>query len=74
MNGYSRETFVEADDHTRHGMTYDILEHLYNQGEETKKRVKRLENRRWLHSSLQALGGVVGGAIAVVAYIKLFCP
>ena len=66
MNGYSRKTFVEADDHTRHGMTYDILEDIFT-------RIQALENKRWLHASLQAIGGIIGGAGAVFVYVKFLC-
>ena len=68
-DGYSRDTFLGADEQTRIKMTFDIMSSIddkltkYTQDHET--RIKKLENRRWRDKGVASVSGVFGGFLAI---------
>ena len=65
MNGITKETWLKASPETKEEILFDYLSAIHN-------RVNALESRKWLHASLQTVGGMVGGAIVVFCYLEMF--
>lgn len=69
-DGISLETFIKADDKTRHRMTFELLqdirEHSCIQKDKCEVRFKTLENRKLIDRTWSVLGGGVGGFLAVL--------
>ena len=66
-----KETYVQADDRTRHALTYDMIMGLYRKFDEHKlpceNRFKKLENNKRKNTGMSAITGFIGGFAAVLA-------
>ena len=74
MNGYSKDTFVEADEKTYRGMTWDILEHIHTAvTTQPESCSKKFIPQKYLWRIVAAgLGfGVGAGWIAIEQVLKL---
>jgi len=71
---WQKETFVDADDKTRHAMTFDMLRSIYDsqckQVEVCNKRFKKIESRKIWDKTLAGITGLIGGFIAVLIGFK----
>jgi hypothetical protein len=72
-----KSTYVEADDKTRHELTFDLLLGLHVKVDELKecykehlpvcdRRFKKLEDRKKIDTMTSAGAGVVGGFLATI--------
>lgn len=83
----SRESFNSADEETKLLLIYDMLNQqnemlrlhaevqatdCKQRGEGYDTRLKKLEGRRKVDTGVAALGGVLGGAIAVIVKLKIW--
>lgn len=73
-----KQTYVEADEQTTKGMTYDLLQGLHQKIDALRHcyelhlgicdgRFKKIENRKVMDKALAAGSGVVGGFLANIA-------
>jgi hypothetical protein len=81
-HGIQKETYVNADDETRHALTFDLLNGVYAKLEELTKEYKnhlgvcsdrfsKIENGKKKDTVLTSLFGLCGGIVAVLGQ-KLF--
>jgi|GEM_PF-3206030 len=70
MNNFNRDTFVGADRETRDKMLFDMFTATHDSIKTDHKRIKVLEKRKntdtLIGTSISAVTGLFGGAIAVL--------
>ncbi len=65
MNGVSRKTFEGYD-------TDDKLNTLYDYIHDIWARLDKVERWKPINAATNLFGGIIGGAVAVLAYLKFF--
>ena len=76
MNGLpvEKDTFVGADEKTYRGLQYDMLHHIWEAARGQDDRITKIESHKWWNKAASASGGIIGGMIAVITYLKFWMP
>ncbi len=77
----AKKTFVEADDKTRNGLLYDMIDELFEQTQlQAQQCSQRLEHcqqqfapkrQEWKSNAYSFLGGIVGAALFFGTFISI---
>jgi len=71
-NSIKKETYVEANEKTRHALTYDMLMGLHDKFDQhlgvCDDRFCKLENHKRRNSTLSGFFGFLGGFVAMAVY------
>ncbi len=68
MNGLpvEKDTFIDADDKTYRSLEYDMLKHIWKSTRGQDERIKKLESRKRMDTTVAAGTGILGGAMALM--------
>ena len=76
MNGITKETFKECDTDSKLDILFDYIQDIHNEQAtrpaECEARFKALENQKPFNTAVSAIMGIVGGAAAVFAKLKIW--
>ena len=71
MNNISKETFLQAEGKVRDAMLYDMLDTIHKKictcQSHMNPRIRALEKKRKRDTGIAAIGGVVGGYLAIIS-------
>ena len=66
IGNVSKTTFVSADQKTRDGLIFDVMEAVHDMVMDNCERISALENRRRIDTGVAAASGVLGGFLAIL--------
>lgn len=74
-NGHvSWDEWRDLTDDQREYSLYMTLKAIHECHNKLASRIEKLESRKWFNSAIQFGGALLGGAIAVIGYIKMIEP